>query len=619
VRRSIKVFLGGAAFLATSAANAADALKFGPPPEWVHQQAIPDSTPSDAPVAVLLNDQQIAFDGDRITTYSEVAFKIQNPQGLDAGNLSIAWQPDQDTVTVNKLQIRRAGKIIDVLGAGQTFTVLRRETNLDAAMLDGTLTGNIQPEGLEEGDIVDLATTVEHSDPILKGHAEANFAAWNGTPLQSGHVLLSWPAKRNLRLSETPGLPAIQRSTRDGRSIAEISATALQPLISPKNAPVRFLIGRLGEASDFSSWAEVAQLILPLYRTAAVIPASGPLRDELEKIRTASADPKVRAAQALALVQDRIRYVALLMGEGGYVPASAEQTWSRRFGDCKAKTALLLGLLHELGIQAEPVLVNTTGGDAIADRLPMVDLFDHVLVRAHVGGKDYWLDGTRAGDTDIDGIQVPDFGWGLPLVANAALVHIVPPPLGVPNDETVLDVDASGGIYAPAPARGDQTLRGDLALALQTALSALTDAQRQAFFQNYWTKNFDFLAFKSGSAVFDKTKRQLHLTMSGEATLDWSAGYFHAPNSSVGYDGSFDRPQGSLEAPVAIPYPTYSKSTTKLHMPRSFFAGRQLAPADFHETLAAVEYTQSVTLDGDLLTVETSQRSVAPEDRKSVV
>src|SRR5207245_7674926 len=40
---------------------------------------------------------------------------------------------------------------------------------------------------------------------------------------------------------------------------------------------------------------------------------------------------------------------------GGLVPASAETTWSRRFGDCKAKTALLLAILHEFGIEAEPV------------------------------------------------------------------------------------------------------------------------------------------------------------------------------------------------------------------------------------------------------------------------
>jgi transglutaminase-like putative cysteine protease len=79
----------------------------------------------------------------------------------------------------------------------------------------------------------------------------------------------------------------------------------------------------------------------PLYEKAAAIPAQGPLRSELERIQSLSPDPKVRTEAALALVQDRVRYVALEMGAGGYVPTDAETTWSRRYGDCKGKTALL--------------------------------------------------------------------------------------------------------------------------------------------------------------------------------------------------------------------------------------------------------------------------------------
>ena len=73
-------------------------------------------------------------------------------------------------------------------------------------------------------------------------------------------------------------------------------------------------------------------------------------------------------------------------------------------------------MLRAFGIEAEPVVVQSSLGDMIADRLPMIELFDHVLVRAHISGKDYWLDGTRTGDTSLDAIEVPNFGWGLPLI-----------------------------------------------------------------------------------------------------------------------------------------------------------------------------------------------------------
>ena len=117
-------------------------------------------------------------------------------------------------------------------------------------------------------------------------------------------------------------------------------------------------------------------------------------------------------------------------------------------------------------------------GDMIADRLPMVGLFNHVLVRAHIGGKDYWLDGTRAGDTDLDSIEVPDFGWGLPLVQQAALVKMAPAALTSPNLERHIAIDASGGIFTPATITIDELRRGDTAIAYNIAYSALSADQR---------------------------------------------------------------------------------------------------------------------------------------------
>ena len=423
--------------LHASPAIAADALKFGPAPAWVAPQAIPAAPESakDRPVALLLHDQQTMLRPGSIITFTELAFKIQKPEGLAAGNLSVAWNPATDTATVNKLEIHRGDEVIDVLKSGQTFTTLRRESNLESAMLDGVLTANIQPEGLREGDVVVLATTSEHVDPVLKGHVETIFAPWGEAQIGLAHARLSWPAGVELKIAKTGDLPPAQQTARDGVKSYELVMRNAEPVIAPKGAPVRFKIGRLGEATDFRSWADAAKLMMPLYSTAAVVAPSGPLRDELEKIRKASTDPKVRAEQALRLVQERVRYVALLMGEGGYVPANADSTWSRRFGDCKAKTALLLALLHELGIAADPVMANLGIGDAVAARVPMIAIFNHVFVRAHIAGKDYWLDGTRTGDTTLDAIDTPDYGWVLPLTENAQLVHLVRGALAVPSFE----------------------------------------------------------------------------------------------------------------------------------------------------------------------------------------
>jgi tetratricopeptide (TPR) repeat protein len=612
VRYFRSILFAGTA-LCANPAFAADALKFGPPPAWVRAQPIPAAKATQAPLTVLLNDQQTTFEHGKITVFSEGAIQIRNEQGLAAGNLALVWQPATDTVTINKLQIRRGDKIIDVLAAGQTFTILRRETNLDAATLDGTLTGTLQPEGLQVGDIIDFATTVERSDPVLKGHVENMFAAWDGVPIQDAHASLRWPADLHVQVRQTPNLPPAQRSSSNGMNLLEIAAKDVQPLIAPKGAPQRFRIGRLAEATDFAAWSDLANLFIPLYREASTVPASGPLHDEVERIRAASTNAKTRAEQALALVQDRIRYVALVMGQGGYVPAPAETTWSRRFGDCKAKTALLLGILHSLGIQGEPVLVQARLGDMIADRSPMIALFNHVLVRAHVGGKDYWLDGTRTGDTDLDSIQVPDFDWGLPLVEHAQLVRMVPKPLDIPSLERHVAIDASAGVYAPATITIDEVSRGDSAVELNAGYSGLTTEQRDQQLHDEAKSFFDGFTSGSSSVQFDKAKREFRMTIKGTAKLNWKDSWFYVPTSVIAFDPDFDRAEGPFhDVPWAVAHPTFVKDEATIRLPHGV-AAQQKLQSPVHETLAGVEYTRSETVNGDIVTVDSSERSVAPE------
>src|SRR3546814_5700852 len=101
-----------------------------------------------------------------------------------------------------------------------------------------------------------------------------------------------------------------------------------------------------------------------------------------------SSDLLDRASAALKLVQRDVRYIYVGLGNGNLTPATAEETWQRRYGDCKGKTALLLALLARLGIEAEAVLANNSGGDdGLDERLPNPGMFDHVLVRARIDGK----------------------------------------------------------------------------------------------------------------------------------------------------------------------------------------------------------------------------------------
>ncbi|WP_165356367.1 tetratricopeptide repeat protein [Sphingosinicella sp. BN140058] len=601
----------------TSAAYAADKPVIGPAPAWVKPVAPPATSAKadEAPIRILLTDQQIALEPGRETVYAETSLKIQTPQGLAAGNISLPWRPETDVLTVHKLLIRRGHETIDVLNSGQTFTVLRREQNLESATLDGVLTANIQPEGLQVGDILEFSLSVSSSDPTMKGHVEQFAGAWNGFPIARAHLRIQWPNSLPARLRQTAHLPPMKPVVRGDTSSVELSLDNVAPIVPPQGAPPRYQVGRLVEVTDFASWADLGALMAPLYVRTATIPAQGPLRAELERIRNLSADPEVRTEAALALVQDRVRYVALAMGAGGYVPADAETTWSRRFGDCKGKTALLLALLHAMDIEAEPVAVSTTQGDGMDERLPMVGLFNHVLVRATVAGRTHWLDGTRTGDTSLDRLTTPNFGWGLPLIAKgAALIRMLPEPLSAPTQDVSIRIDASKGISVPAPTKIETILRGDDAIAFNALLANFVGDARDRGLKEYWKARYDFIEVKASGARFDAKTGELHLSMEGEAKLDWANGNYQTDGTGVGYEADFSRDPGpNKDAPFAVPYPIFNRTRETIVLPTGAGEFKLGTGMEVDETAGGIAYRRHATIADGVFTIEKTERSVVPE------
>jgi tetratricopeptide (TPR) repeat protein len=603
--------------VAAAPAAAADKLAFGPPPAWIVPVEIgkPAKGEAEAPLQSLLADQQLLIEKARVTTYTHIALQVQNAQGLSAGNISLPWRPEFDTVTIHGVRLLRDGNVIDVLAGGQTFSILRREEGLESAMLTGVLTANIQPEGLQVGDVIDVAMSTTSIDSTLGGHVEQILATWNGVQTARAHVSALWPADVPMRLRFGGGLPEAKVQKRNGLNAIDLKMDNVAPQLPPKGAPARFGIGRVVEMTSFGSWADVAATLAPLYARASVVPAKGPLRDEVERIRSSTTDPAKRAEAVLGLVQQRVRYVALVMGAGGLVPASAEQTWARRFGDCKAKTALLLAMLREYGIDAVPVAVHSSNGDGINERLPMTALFDHVLVRSKIGGREYWLDGTKTGDSSLARLSIPNFRHGLEITpAGGKLVAMVAPPLQFPDSDVAIRFDASAGIKVPAPAEIELTTRGDGAIGINAVLTQLSDEARQQTLREMWKSKYDFVDVTSTTSKFDPVAGEMRLTMKGNARMDWSSGFYETDGSSLGMTPYWDRAPGPRStAPVAVAHPVYSRVRQTIILPKNFTRVPPRPTPDVDTTLAGMRYTRRTTYKDNVFSVISEQRSLVPE------
>lgn len=439
---------------------------------------------------------------------------------MQLGNIAVAWNPAAGAPTVHAVKIYRGSEVIDVMRT-TSFEVLRREDQLEAARLDGLLTAVLRVPDLRVGDELEVALTIRENDPTLKD-LNSGLLVLAPSPSPGRFRLgLDWTEGKEPHLKLSPDMAAVAKRRERGLTVDLDHPAVLSP---PKDAPPRFNWQRVIEYSDFADWASVSRHFAPIYSKAARFSAGSSLREEARRIATANAKPFDRAGAALRLVQQEVRYIYVGLNGGNLTPATAEETWQRRYGDCKGKTALLLGLLSELGIEAEPVLVsNSQADDGIDARLPNPGLFDHVLVRARIDGTDYWLDGTLPSVAELSTTPIVPYRWVLPLSAEGKALQSLPwRASDRPDDVTLFEIDARAGFEKPARITNTVIQRGIKGLQQQMQLSALTKdqlltAMRQEMVGNTWQSIEDV------KWHYDAKSQASVMTIVGLGAVDWES------------------------------------------------------------------------------------------------
>ena len=260
-----------------------------------------------------------------------------------------------------------------------------------------------------------------------------------------------------------------------------------------------------------------------LFAEGSRLALDSPLKQEAARIAAAHSGDLARASAALELVEQQTRYIFVGLNQGGMTPASADETWARRYGDCKGKSVLLLALLAELGIDAEAVLASNSGiDDGLDQRLPNPGLFDHVLVRARIDGQTWWLDGTYPGVARPTTRPMVPYHWVLPLSEAGASIEQVPfAPHDLPQKIDLWDLDASDGFNAPARVRQQTILRGPDALVQYTQLSAATDQQLEDALRGELAGTEAWTTIEDVTYRFDVAAQASILEITGTAPIDW--------------------------------------------------------------------------------------------------
>ena len=574
-----------------------------PAPSWA-ETSEPMPVPSGDELGILFvrrNDVVRRLTADGEVSYINQLIRILQPRALELGNIAIAWNPAAGAASVHTLRIHRGTEVIDVLETA-SFEVLRREEGLETAMLDGTLTAVLKVPDLRVGDDLELAYSLASHDPTLST-TSSGFLTLQGSPPPGRYRLeISWEEGQRPQTRTTADFTPFLKETPERLVVKIDNPTTITP---PRDAPPRFSWQRVVEYSDFADWQSVSRRFHALYEAASRLPAGSPLRKEAAAIAAAHTTKAEQAQAALELVQQQVRYVYVGIGGGNYLPASAEETWNRRYGDCKGKTVLLLALLASLDIKAEAVLVNNSvPTDGMDMRLPNAGLFDHVLVRARVGDKVLWLDSTLP--AVIEGRAEPFFPyqWVLPLSASGSVIERLPDtPFALPQEMEIYDFDASAGFDTPAKKTITFVKRGAEGLAAYTTFSAVGADQLEANIRNGFEGNGAMDSVEKVSFRFDRETRASILTVTGTGGIEWEkednytytrlpGGGFNPPNRRL-------RPGGEA---ADVPYyqePLYSCYVTTLRLPAATELPEWSTNSDFETMLFGRTFYRRMQIAAD--------------------
>jgi transglutaminase-like putative cysteine protease len=617
------VFIGGWLGLLASICGAAqegeDRFEIGPVPGWV----LTKTNGLAADTTAFTNESEIYLSVDYQVNVAEEAqfvrvFKeLRTSDGVQNGStVSAAFDPGCQRLVWHSLEIVRAGRVVPRLQR-DAFRVLRRESDLEWHMLDGSLSASALLQDVRPGDRIAYSYTIHGRNPVFGGRYSGSFSYGWYSKVLSERIRVLCPENRPLQFRSIGGDAVPAQSVRDGVAEMVWEFRDLPRREFEDRTPSWHVVSPWIEVSEWKDWHEVADWAVGLY------PAAG-LSEETEALvagwKERFPDPVSRVQAALDHVQRDIRYLGLELGDGTHRPSAPEKVAERRFGDCKDKTYLLCTLLQRLGIKATPLLLDTSLRQTVGQRLPSPLAFNHVIALVEIDGRQVVVDPTAS---DQRGAllerYVPDYGFGLLVEAGQNELRRFGGVQGRPSEIEVNDKYTVRKAGEPADFEVETIARGLAAARLRDEFSGSRPEEVAKSYLNYYAR-FHKGIEPIGELRFedDQDSNTFHVWERYRIRQFWS-GEAGAGNRKFRLypdliTGEFSRPDTRLRKfPLLLAHPRRVVQTITARLPDRW----TIDSTPFSTNTAGFSFDATTKMDARLLTLRFSYTSltnlIAPE------
>lgn len=142
----------------------------------------------------------------------------------------------------------------------------------------------------------------------------------------------------------------------------------------------------------YNSWVKVNEELLKDDQFGIQLKHSGFLKDYVNAIQASTPDSMIKMITAFNFVKHRMRWNN---ANSFYVSKSLKDAFDKQTGNSADINLLLVLMLKELGLDADPVILSTRENGQLHPAQIMLNKFNYVIAKCTIGQKTYLLDATE--------------------------------------------------------------------------------------------------------------------------------------------------------------------------------------------------------------------------------
>lgn len=323
-----------------------------------------------------------------------------------------------------------------------------------------------------------------------------------------------------------------------------------------------------GSKGNASSWENLAAWASGLLIGREELPEA--TRRKVDELTGVVSNPVDKARILYQFLQERMRYVSIQLGIGGYQPFTAAQTDHWNYGDCKALTNYYIALLRAAGIEGLYTL--TISEENFVDfrrDFPGNLYFNHVVAGVPIESDTIWVECTSR--------HVPFGHMGTSVAGHPALVvngktpvittirSVTGPGILLKNDNITLSADGSARLKARAVFRGGM-LGDGIAQYLLSPAGQQKEINASLQLNDYTIQNLAYQYHRDDSA---SVVREMEIDIRKFASLQGDRLVFSPFVHAFLYFAP--PPDSTRKLPVCMGEDVNLRNTTRILMPDGFW------------------------------------------------